>query len=60
MDSTLFGYQEIDWDKIKDVLRKLIKNKNSFTILWHNSQIEHRRIYEQLIDYLYDKELIGK
>jgi len=60
MDSTLFGYQKLGWDKIKDVLKKLIKNKNTFTILWHNSQIEHRKIYEQLIEYLYDEDLIRK
>ena len=60
MDSTLFGYQKLGWDKIKDVLKKLIKNKNNFTILWHNSQIEHRKIYEQLIEYLYDEDLIRK
>ena len=41
-------------------LKKLIKNKNAITILWHNSQIEHMNIYEQLIDYLYDEELIRK
>ena len=60
MDFSLFGYQKLGWNKIKDILRKLMKNKKTFTILWHNSQIEHRKIYEQLIDYLYDKDLIRK
>ena len=60
MDFTLFGYQKLDWFKIKDVLQKLIKIKSTFTILWHNSQIENRKIYEKLIDYLYNTELIRK
>ncbi len=60
MDSTLFGYQKLDWNKIKYVLQKLMKNKNTFTILWHNSQIGHRKIYEQLIAYINNKEINGK
>ena len=60
MDFSLFGYQKFDWSEIKNIVRKLIKNKNAITILWHNSQIEHMNIYEQLIDYLYDEELIRK
>ena len=53
MDTTLFGYQKLDQDIIRDLVTKLSLHTNMFTVLWHNTQIQHMNDYEKLLSILY-------
>ena len=53
MDTTLFGYQKLDQDIIRDLVINLSLHTNMFTVLWHNTQIQHMNEYEKLIGFLY-------
>ena len=52
MDTSIYKYQKLSPDIIEDVLKELRENSNIFTVLWHNSQIEHINDYEQIINLL--------
>ena len=53
MDASLFGYQKLNQDRIRDIASQLILNTKMFTVLWHNTQIQHMNDYEKLIGILY-------
>ena len=53
MDTSLFGYQKLNQDTIRDIASQLMLNTNMFTMLWHNTQIQHMNDYEKLIGFLY-------
>ena len=53
MDTTLFCYQKLDQDIIRDLVNKLSLHTNMFTVLWHNTQIQHMNDYEKLLSILY-------
>ena len=52
MDASLFGYQKLNQDRIRDIASQLILNTKMFTVLWHNTQIQHMNDYEKLIGIL--------
>ena len=53
MDTTLFCYQKLDQDIIRDLVINLSLHTNMFTVLWHNTQIQHMNDYEKLLSILY-------
>ena len=53
MDTSLFGYQQLDQDIIRDLVNKLSLHTNMFTVLWHNTQSQHMNYYKKLIGFLY-------
>jgi len=53
MDTNIDKYRKLNPSIIEDVLKQLRGNANMFTILWHNSRIEHIDDYEKIINLLY-------
>ncbi|MCK4442120.1 MAG: hypothetical protein KAU90_08925, partial [Sulfurovaceae bacterium] len=49
MDCTLFDYNNYNYIEAKNIIDKMKKNINMFTILWHNSYIKNFKFYENYI-----------
>jgi len=62
MDTTLFGYMQLDiknaWGTIKQLIDTVEKNKGVVTILWHNESLigEMADLYEEILEYCHQKQ----
>jgi len=50
MDCSLFDYNNDTYIQAQEKVKKMQKNTNIFTILWHNSYIKHIKFYGDLIE----------
>ena len=50
MDCSLFHYNTYNYKKAKEKIHWMQNKTNSFTLLWHNSYIEHMQFYGDYIE----------
>ena len=51
MDKTFYFYQNLDETERKEIISSIIDNTNMFTMLWHNTEMEHIDIYKYILEY---------
>ena len=51
MDKTIYFYQNLNDTERKEIISNIIDNTNTFTMLWHNTEMEHIDIYKYILEY---------
>lgn len=49
MDGSLFDYNDHSYQDAHDIIKNMYKNSEVFTVLWHNSYVNHLSFYEEQI-----------
>jgi len=50
MDCSLFEYNDFSYIEAKNIVQNMKNRGNIFTILWHNSYIEHLKFYGEVVE----------
>ncbi len=58
MDCTLFKYNNYNYKEAIEKIEKLIRQTDTFTVLWHNSSIEHIDFLESILNKLKRSRII--